>query len=436
MEEISAFKRCMMWFCAASFYCFQFILRVSPGVIANDLMSSLMIDACMLGTLVSFYYNGYSFMQVPTGLVLDRFGVGIPLSIACLLCSLGSIIFTYGDSILVLSFGRTLMGIGSAFGFLSCVKVASQNFHPKKMALCISLTMVLGTIGGTSGGAPFAKLVTIIGWREAYKFMAIAGLFLSTIVFLMFRQNYTASQEKTAAMARSENIFTGLMEILRNTQTWIYGLYGFMMYVPLSGFADLWAAPYIEEVFKVDRTTAGGIVSMAYIGLAVGAPFWSAYVAHVQSYKKGMLYSALATGICFTIVIYLPNFISSSSIALQLTYVFMALGGASSAGQFIAFAGISELNSSHRTATASGVHNMLCMFSGIIMMPLIGKLLDLANEGIRQQHFSIEAYQMALFIVPASVALAALCMISVKDSYPVSTTNETATDISTSHART
>ncbi len=435
MNEISTFKRCIMWFCAASFYCFQFILRVSPSVIANDLMSTLMIDACMLGTIVSFFYTGYTLMQVPTGLILDRLGVGRPLSIACLLCSLGSIIFTYGDSITALSLGRAMTGVGAAFGFLSCIKVASQNFKPQRMALFVSLTMVLGTIGGTCGGAPFAKLVSMIGWRESYKILAIAGLVLSVFIFAMFRNSHSHDHAATAAAARSENIFLGVMVILRNPQTWIYGLYGFMMYVPLSGFADLWAAPYIAQVFKVDRTTAGGVVSMTYIGLAIGAPLWSSYVARIKSYKKGMLYSAIATGICFTLVIYLPRLLFLNHIALELTYVLMALGGASSAGQFIAFAGVSELNPSHRTATASGVHNMLCMFSGIIMMPLIGKLLDIVDGGTGSTLFSTEGFQIALAIVPFSIVFAVIVMAFVKESYPGTVKRQDPVSMKPLHAK-
>jgi MFS family permease len=422
MEEISAFRRCIMWFCAACFYGYQFILRVSPGVIANDLMGSLMIDACMLGTIVSFYYHGYSIMQVPTGLIIDRLGVGRPLSVACLLCSLGSIIFTFGESATILSIGRGLMGIGSAFGFLSCVKVSSQNFAPQRMALFISLTMVIGTVGGTSGGAPFAKIVSMIGWRETYKLMAVIGIVLSVIILLVFRKEHTQRHAQVAAAARSENIFLGILHILRSSQTWIYGLYGFMMYVPLSGFADLWAAPYIEEALQVDRTTAGGVVSMFYSGLAIGATPWSMYVARVKSYNKGMLWSGIITGLCVVSVIYVvPKIDIFRSIALESTYLLMALAGAASAGQFVAFAGISASNLPHRTATASGVHNMLCMSSGVILMPLIGALLNTVSSPSLEgalPHYTAADFQVALSIIPFSILIAIIAMGFIKESYP------------------
>jgi MFS family permease len=422
MEEISALRRYSMWFCAACFYGFQFILRVSPGIIANDLKTTLMIDACVLGTIISFYYTCYSLMQVPTGLILDRFGVRIPLSIACLLCSLGSLIFTYGDSVAVFSLGRALMGMGSAFGFLSCVKVASQNFVAQRLAMFISLTMVVGTTGGMSAGTPFAGLVSCVGWREAYKFMAISGGFISILILFVFHNGSTTHHVQTAAAARSEDVLTAVTTILRNPQTWIYGLYGFMMYVPLSGFVDLWAVPYIQEAFKVERAAAGGVVTMSYIGLASGAPLWSVYAAKVKSYKKAMFGSALCTGTLFGLVIYLPKFGVDTPSGLNLIYVLMALGGAASAGQFIAFAGVSEINPSHRTATASGVHNMLCMASGVVMMPLIGALLDMVGvmktaEGVAK--YTAPDFQVALSIIPISVLLAVISMYFIKESYPL-----------------
>ena len=429
MTETTTWRRNLMWFCAACFYGFQFILRVSPSVIANDLMDSLKVDACALGIMIAWYYTGYALMQIPTGLILDRYGVRWPLSLACILCSVGALMFTYGEGLTALSIGRGCMGVGSAFGFLSCVKVSSQNFTPQKMALFVSLTMVVGTLGGTSGGAPFGKLVSVIGWREAYQMTAFTGIALSLIILIAFHNVRIISHKEAASMARSENVLGAVIDILKNPQTWIYGLYGFMMYVPLSGFADLWATPFVEKTFQVDRTAAGGIVSMFYIGLALGATLWSAFVSKVESYKRAMFWSAILTGLFVCGVIYLPSLIADKTIAMQVTYFMMAFAGAASAGQFIAFASITALNPSHRTATASGVHNMLCMFSGVVMLPLIGAVLDMVSPNLASdvaERYSSQDFQIALSLIPLSVVIAALCMNFVQETYPQALTRPTA----------
>jgi MFS family permease len=154
----------VFWGCAAVFYCYQFLLRVSPTVITKELSEYLSIEACFLGVLISSYYYGYSLLQIPAGLIIDRFGPRRPLSIACVFCAVGGLIFSASETLNLMWIGRFLIGVGSAFAFLSCVKLSSLWFPVEKLAILVSLTMVLGTIGGVGGGWPLAKAVEAYGW--------------------------------------------------------------------------------------------------------------------------------------------------------------------------------------------------------------------------------------------------------------------------------
>ncbi|MBL0942443.1 MAG: MFS transporter, partial [Alphaproteobacteria bacterium] len=90
-----------IWLCAGSFYFYQFVIRVSTSVITDELMSELSIQACSVGTMASFYYYGYTTMQIPVGLILDRYGVRIPLILAALMCAVGCAIFAIADSLTI-----------------------------------------------------------------------------------------------------------------------------------------------------------------------------------------------------------------------------------------------------------------------------------------------------------------------------------------------
>ena len=93
-------KAVTIWLCTAFFYLYQFVIRVSPQAIVNDMMCSLGMDACVLGGVISLYYYGYSSMQIPAGLVLDRVGVRRPLFLCCLMCAAGALIFATSKDIL------------------------------------------------------------------------------------------------------------------------------------------------------------------------------------------------------------------------------------------------------------------------------------------------------------------------------------------------
>ncbi|OJX09426.1 MAG: hypothetical protein BGO77_05610 [Caedibacter sp. 37-49] len=421
MQQSNTFSRgFFMWLCAATFYGFQFILRVSPSVMAQDLMSALAVEACTLGALASFYYWGYSIMQIPAGLFLDSIGPRKPLTIACILCFLGALLFASGHHISILSLGRFLMGIGSAFGFLTCIRIASTWFSADKLALFVGFTLALGTAGATSGGLPLALLVQATNWQTTIYILASLSLILAIVIWMVIADDETSSQkfsQKSLSNSKAslKSIGQLIFDIARNPQTWLFGAYGFLMYIPLSGFADLWGVPYLMQAFKVEREVAAGAISTFYVGVGIGGPLWSWIVSFLQSYRRSMVLSAVVTFIFLSIVIYFPH------LSFNAIYSLFFIAGAASSGQFLAFASITDINTRERAATASGMHNMLCMFSGILMQPVIGKILDLVWSGERvdgSPYYSLSDYQLALAIVPLSLIIAVVTVFFIRETYP------------------
>ncbi len=421
MQQTNFFSRgFFMWLCAAIFYGFQFILRVSPSVMAQDLMSTLAVEACTLGALASFYYWGYSIMQIPAGLFLDSIGPRKPLTLACILCFFGALLFAAGQHIAILSLGRFLMGVGSAFGFLTCIRIASTWFSADKLALFVGFTLALGTAGATSGGLPLALLVQATNWQTTIYILASLSLVLAIVIWIVIADKEDSSQKVILnAGNNSKNSFKSITQLIfdiaRNPQTWLFGAYGFLMYIPLSGFADLWGVPYLMQAFKVEREVAAGAISTFYVGVGIGGPFWSWVLSFLQSYRRSMMLSAVVTFVFLSVVIYVPH------LPFSAIYSLFFIAGAASSGQFLAFASITDINTRDRAATASGMHNMLCMFSGILMQPVIGRILDLVWSGERvngSPYYSLSDYHLALAIVPLSLVLAGLCVLFIRETYP------------------
>jgi fucose permease len=83
MSKIAA--SCLKWFIwllAAGFYFYEFVLRVSPSVMVDELMTSFGITASAVGVLSAFYLYAYAPMQLPVGLLMDRYGIKKILSLA------------------------------------------------------------------------------------------------------------------------------------------------------------------------------------------------------------------------------------------------------------------------------------------------------------------------------------------------------------------
>lgn len=408
-----------IWLCAGSFYLYQFVLRVSTSVIAEELMNELSIQACSVGTMASFYYYGYTTMQIPVGLILDRYGVRIPLILAALMCVVGCGIFATADSLAIMSLGRLLMGIGSAFGFLSCVKTATLGFPANRLAFFIGISMLLGTTGATGGGAPFAVLVSYLNWRNATLILGAIGLLIAIVVWAISREQRVEPKSlESSASSKTEvqiSVLRSMAIILKNPQTYLFGFYGGLMYVPLSGFADLWGVPYISTLYDVDRMAAAGSVSLFYVGVGAGSPLACWLGDRLESHKNIMILGGVCLAFTFAAIIYVPY------IPFIFTYVLFFSGGVFASCQFLAFASVCEINSNSASATASGIHNMMCMVSGIIFQPVIGKLLELHWEGGIQEGggplYTHADYIFALSIIPICVVIATVLGFWMKETY-------------------
>src|SRR5258708_23952460 len=83
------------WLTAALFFGYAWVLRVAPSVMVEELMRDFSVGAAVLGNLSAAYFYGYAGMQVPVGVLLDRFGPPRPIAISTLLCPGGALPFAF-----------------------------------------------------------------------------------------------------------------------------------------------------------------------------------------------------------------------------------------------------------------------------------------------------------------------------------------------------
>ncbi len=406
----------LIWGTAALFYLYEYILRVSPSVMTNQLMQGFGVTSASLGVLVSFYYYAYVPLQIPCGVIVDRLGVRRVVTLSCLFCTMGCLIFAQSNSLIYAEFGRFLMGAGSACAYLSTAKLAAEWFAPQKFALLTSVTMGMGTIGGTFGGKPFAIIVNHYGWRESMVMAAIVGVCVTLTAWLIIRdRKETVSQTQPHAIA-GQTLLSGLRIVAGNPQSWLIGLYGCFMYLPLSAFAELWGVPYLMQLHGIDNEAASSATVMVFIGMALGCPASAWLSDKVQSRIKIMGASALLTAFLFVFVVYCPI------LSLNLTFGLLFITGFIAGGQILYFAAAKEINPPQTSATTVGFTNTLVMASGIIFQPLLGYLLDYAWDGMRTAVgiplYSTYAYQIALSPVPICLLLSWFILRFVKDTYP------------------
>ena len=162
---------------------YQFMVRVSPNIMNEELLINFAIDSAGLGMLLGAYNWSYSAMQIPLGITIDRFGPRFFLCIAAILCAISCFIFGHATNPIIGGGARFLMGAGSACGLIGTVKLGTIWLEPKHVAKVTGLVILMGTAGASLGGAPLEILLNKVGFTQTMEFLGLLGLVVSALIY-------------------------------------------------------------------------------------------------------------------------------------------------------------------------------------------------------------------------------------------------------------
>lgn len=404
-----------MWSLGALFYCYGFFQRVAPSVMVEELMRDFAVGAAITGTLSSLYFYTYAGLQIPIGLMLDKYGPRLMLTVAGLLGALGAFAFSASETLMPAYLGRALIGIGAAVSWVGTLKLASAWFPPNRFALLTGLTMALGMAGAVGGQVPLAAAVATFGWRGTMAgAAALAGL-LAVAVWLIVRDLPRGAAEPAAQRPEGHGVLSGLKLAMAEPQTWWTALFGALLAAPMLSFAGLWGVPYIMEAYDLERPAAATATSLMLIGWGIGSPLIGWITDRVARRRPPMLVTA-ATSLALTLLwLY-------GGLPLWLVYGLLFLTGVFAGGMILTFATAREHNPGWAAGATLALVNMGVMSTGAIFQPLIGWLLDMQWDGTTVEGarvYSVEAYRWALLVLPACQILSCIGALKVRETYCV-----------------
>lgn len=402
---------CML---GALFYCYEYYLRIAPSVMAPDLMHAFGISATALGNLAAFYYYAYTPMQLPVGIMMDRYGPRRLLVLAVLACALGTYLFTQTSHIAIAQLGRFLVGFGSAFAFVGVLKLTALWLPPERFAFMSGFATALGSLGAVGGDISLSIMISHLGWQKTMHIAALAGLVLALIIFLVIPKKHGQYNGKPTTAITYSSLFKGLIELLRNRQIWLNGIIGGLIYIPTTAFAELWGIPYLEQAYHYSKMDAAGTISMIFLGWVIGAPLMGLVSERIRLRRLPLTIGALIAAILITVVLYLPGL--PKLVVGALLFVF----GVFSSAQVVVFAIGRENSPLELSGTVIAVTNLFVMLSGVIFQPAIGMLLDYHWDGLLingLHHYSRADFRFALCILPVGLIMACMLTFFLKETH-------------------
>lgn len=391
---------CFILLLAVSFYLFEYLIQVAPAVMTEPLMREYGLNVASLGAVLAFFYYVYSPMQLPGGLLYDRFGPRLILSVFMGICVLGALVFAYATNEAFLAVGRFLMGLGGAVSFVGPLVLAGRWFPAKYFALIAGFVQMLGAVGAILGQVVVARIVEAVGWRAAMLDAVILGAVLLVLMACVVRdypKGATIPPKKKLGVGELHNLKT----ILSKSQTYIIALYSCFAWLPVIVFAALWGVSFIVSMYQIKVSHAAMLMGFLWIGVAVGSPFfgwWSEKIMRrcVPLATAGLI-GAIASGFLLFFQMPIP--------AVCLALFFMGIG---TSGQSLSFAVVRESNKPQTAGTAMGFNNLMVVAGGALGQPLVGWLIYLSWDHVKRHGvpvYALNDYQHALIIIPISFML-------------------------------
>jgi len=410
-----------MWGLGALFYLMGFFQRVAPAVMTEELMREFQISAAALGNLSAYYFYSYAAMQIPTGIISDRWGPRRLLSTGATIAGIGTMMFALSSAILWAGIGRFLIGGSVAVAFVGCLKLANCWFPPRYYAMVSGMALFFGIIGAVFAGPPLRLLMDHFSWRSIIVASAIVTFGIAAAIWIFVRDYPTEKGysdmvigPQTCTVDSREPILSGIVEVFRYRNTALLFVIPGAVVGSVLTFSGLWGVPFLTTHHHLPTSQAAVLTSAVLVAWAIGGPLFGwlsdRWGNRKRLYIVGLALMFLGWGIALFI----------NGLPFYVLVGALLIAGFSSGCMIISFAFAKESLPGRLAGTISGVVNMGTMTGPMLLQPAVGWMLDQKWQGQMQAGVRVygqEAYQAGFSLMMAWILLALVLLFFTRETH-------------------
>jgi len=358
----------------AAAYFLSYAFRVVNAVIAPDLTRELALQPSSLGLLTSAYLLAFGLMQLPAGLLLDRFGPRRVEPVLLGVGAAGAIAFGLAGSLDGLVIARAAIGAGMCVCLMAPLKALAMWYPAERQASLAGWIMVAGGLGALVATVPLEFALRVVSWRTVFVGLGVATL--AVAVAIAWRVPDTPRPQHPPGFAAQ---WAGVMQVARHPRFWWIAPLGAVAMGSFMAIQGLWAVPYMMDVDGLSRAAAadrlfvlGVVVLAAYLGLGMfSTPLARRGIAPVHLFGGGF---ALHTAALGAIVANVPG-----------SYLWWALYGLGVAANILGFTVLNAGFPKELAARANTALNLLMFMVSFVAQWGIGVVAetfrDVAGSG-------------------------------------------------------
>jgi predicted MFS family arabinose efflux permease len=301
----------LAWAAVATAYAIAFLQRVSPQSVSLNFMHDFSTDAAGVAMLASSYFWGYTLMQIPAGLLVDRYGVKRVVLFSMAASSLGSAAFALAPNLLDVFAARLVVACGDALVFTALLKLVAQSFTDERFGVMSGVSQVSGYVGGVIATTPLAAAVTGFGWRACFLFIACVGLANLAFAKAVLKPDPVSHSNKTL-----KSVVVAARQSLSQLANWGCAMTFASHFAVVTTLSGVWGIPMVAHFFNISPTAAGAPLLAFMVGNAVG----SIFLGHAADRAAAALDTALIQ-ICVLRMILIAMLLPPLAHAFGIVYV-------------------------------------------------------------------------------------------------------------------
>jgi MFS family permease len=364
--------------------------RSSLGVATLIASERFNTNAQQLATLAVFQLVVYAAMQIPVGILLDRYGAKSLLAVGAFIMAAGQFTVAFAPNLTTAVVGRMLVGMGDSFTFISMIRMVNGWYQGAKASRVQQYVSTVGQLGQFFSAVPFWFMLENLGWTAGFSIMSACSL-LVTILVIAFTSNEAQSQDKDSQTTESIKVaISQLFENMRNPGIRMSFWTHYMTQPTTTSVSLLWAVPFLVTAEGQSHDFAAFILTaMVLFGFLTG-PIIAAICSRSPHLRARLVYSVVVlTTLAWIVLLTMPG--KAPAWILVICFLAISIGGPAS---MVAFDYSKDIVPRARLGTANGFANVGGFLATFVMMYVTGLVIDVVHGASGSiDRYTIDAFR-------------------------------------------
>ena len=379
-----------IWLVALTVYLLAVFHRSSMAVAGLAATDRFDISASQLASFTMLQLLVYAGMQIPVGLLLDRFGSRRVMLAGVLTLTLAQTGFAFADTYALALLARLFVGAGDAMIFICVLRLVNTWFSSRRIPLVTQLTGVLGQMGAIIAAVPMTYALRELGWTRSYLLAAAFGIFAGIVLLIVVHDSPDERSISGPPLSLTE-IKLSLAESWSHPGTRLGLWTHFTTQFSATTLGLLWGYPFFVRGEQLSEATAGILLTILVIAVMAAGPILAWFITHHPWYRSTLVLGILAAIVLiWTVVLAWPG--NAPMPVLVLLVIVIGVGGPAS---MIGFDFGRTSNPSHRQGSATGIINQGGFVASLLLVVAIGLILDWRTPG-SSTDYSPSAFRWAM----------------------------------------